>query len=236
MNDLESALAAMLDDRASRIEPRPGHRSATLRGARRARLLSAVAAAVVPLVVAAGALASIRSSENKPAPRPAAQEDGAPVAYSFASRRGDYPHVATGTFRNVDWQLRVAGVNPGHDSAVRITLELQGPVRRVTTTSQRVFLGEELFVRYEDGSVLFDGRVAVVFGAVDPEAEIVDVWTKGIESGERTFRAELFEGYDAKAGLDADYFLAFVPAHRTGLVIANDADGREVGAHPIPTR
>jgi hypothetical protein len=106
----------------------------------------------------------------------------------------------------------------------------------VTTSGQEPRV-DPLFVRYEDGSQLFDGDVALVFGAVVPEAETVDVWINHLGRPDRTYEAHLFEGYDARAGARADYFVAFVPANAgTGLVIANDADGDEIGAEVIPQR
>ena len=236
MNDFEDALAGMLADRAGRIEPRPRHREATMRGARRRRLLAAATAAFVPLVVAVGAFAAIQDRDTAPAPRPAAPDERSAPAYSFTSRAGEYPIVATGTFRDAEWQLRAAAATPGQDSSVRMAVDVELPFRRLTTLPERVSLEEHLFVRYESYSWLLDGDTAVVFGAVDPEAETVDVWTTSIERGERTFRAELFEGYDAKASLSADYFIVFIPMHRTGLVIAEDADGNEVGVQTIHQR
>ena len=236
MNDLEATLETMLHDRAEAIEPRPGHREATLRGARRRRLVTAAAAVLVPLVVAAGALATIdQSSDGGPAHRPAAPDERTATGYSFTSQRGEYPFVATGEFRNAEWQMRVAAVSPDRDDAERITLQLQTPARNLVSTSSEVFEEQPLFVRTEEALWMFDSSVAFVFGAVDPEAETVEVWVNGINRADRTYQADLFEGYDSKTGVRADYFVAFVP-HGLGLVIARDGDGKEVGVVTIPKR
>lgn len=238
MRDVEAALAALLAHRAGRIEPRRGHRDSTLRGARRRRVLNAVVAVVASIAVVTGGAVGVHALGETSSPRPAAPdaitESSGP--YGFTSRPGEYPFVAEGEFRNADWQLRVAGVSPDRDPRVRITFQMQGPVRGLMTTSTRVPRVDPIFVRYEDSAWLFDGDVAMVFGAVVPETETVDVWVNFVSQSDRTYDAHLFEGYDAKTGLRADYFVAFVPAHSIGLVIARDEDGDEVGAAAIPQR
>lgn len=237
MKDVEAALAAVLANRAAKIEPDPGRRDSTLRSARRRRLGTVTAAVVASLALAAGAVGAVRGSNGTPAPRPAAPDERTNTAYTFTSRPGEYPFVATGEFRNAEWQLRAAAVAPGGgDDRVRVTLQIQGRVKTLMTSSERTFRGEPIFVRYEDSAWLFDGDVALVFGAVAPETEAVEVWIKGIERSDREFEAHVFEGYDAKTGLRADYYVAFVPGNRLGLVIARDADGDEVGAAAIPQR
>lgn len=238
MNDVEAALAALLSDRAGRVEPAPGHRTQTLRGARRRRVETVAGAVVVALALAGGGLGAVRAFEDSPALRPAAPDSviESSGSYGFTSRPGEYPFAATGEFRDTEWQLRVAAVSPPRGNLVRITLQVQGRARGMATASAQVPRVDPIFVRYEHGSWLFDGDVAMVFGAVDPDAETVDIWLRGIDHPDRTLDAHLFEGYDAKTGLRADYYLAFLPAQRYGLVIAKDANGDEVGAAVIPQR
>jgi hypothetical protein len=237
MKDLEAALAAMLADRAARIEPGSGHHESTMRAARRRRVGTIAVATAASLALAVGAFGAVGGSNDSPAPRPAALDERTNNAYTFTSRPGEYPFVATGEFRNAEWQLRAAAVAPGgSDDRVRITLQIEGRVERLMTTSTETFRGEPVFVRYEDSAWMFGGDVALVFGAVAPETESVEVWIHGVDRGDRTFPAHVFEGYDAKTGLTADYYVAFVPGNRLGLVIATDGNGDEVGAVTIPQR
>lgn len=236
MKDIEAALASMLADRAGRLEPDQGHRESTMRAARRRRLGTVALATMASLALAVGALGAVRVSDDVPAPRPAAPNERTNTAYTFTSRPGDYPFVATGEFRNAEWQLRAAAVAPGRDERARITLQVQGRVEKLMTTSTETFRGEPVFVRYEDSAWLFDGDVALVFGAVAPETKTVEVWIHGIDRADRTFQAHVFEGYDAKTGLEADYYVAFVPGNRLGMVIARDGNGDEVGTQVIPQR
>ncbi len=238
MNDFEAALAATLTTRAERVEPRVGHREATLRGARRRRAVTSVAAVLAAVAIAGGGFVGVRAFDDAPRPRPAAPDTFTETSgsYGFTSMPGDYPFAATGELRGNEWQLRVAGVHPGQDSPVRITFQIQRPRRNLSTTSLVVPRVDPIAVRYEDATWLVDRNLAVVFGAVDPRAATVDVWVNHIDGPDRTYDAHLFEGYDAKTGLRADYYVAFVPADLLGIVIAKDSDGAEVGAGSIPTR
>lgn len=240
MKDVEAALAAMLSERVERIAPADGHRETTLRGARRRRRVSALGTVVTSLAIVAGGFAAVGALETAPPrpPRPAAPDTFTETSgsYGFTSRPGEYPFAATGEFRGNPWHLRVAAVNPGHESPLRITFQIQRPKRNLSTTSLDVPRVDPIAVRYEDATWLVDGNVGVVFGAVDPRAATVDAWINHVEGPNRTYDAHLFEGYDAKAGVRADYYVAFVPADLIGLVIAEDEDGNEVGVASIPTR
>lgn len=237
MIDVEATLAAVLEERAGRIEPARNHRGSTLRGARRRRVAAVVGAAVMSVAVVAGTVGAVRALDDTPSVRAtgpdAATESSGP--YGFESRSGEYPFVATGTFRNADWGLRVAVVSPG-DPRVRITFEMERRGRRSVTTSTVVHRVDPMLVRYEESAWLFDGDVAMVYGAVTPEAESVEVRLDGVDGPDRSFDAHVFEGYDSKSGSSADYFLAFVPDHMYGLVVAHDAEGNEVDTAVMPQR
>lgn len=240
MNDLEAALAAMLSYRAERIEPLAGHRDSTLRGARRRRIAVSVGVGVVSAAVFLGGLGAVRALDAAPVRR-AAAPDGVTESsgsFGFTSEPGEYPFVATGEFRGAEWQLRAAGVSPGDEGPVRITLQIERTDRdALITTAAQVRRVDPIVATYEDGAWLFGGDVAMVFGAVDPDAATVDVWMNHVTRPDRTFDAHLFEGYDARTGLRADYYVAFVPANvGIGLVIADDANGEEVGVAAIPGR
>lgn len=238
MNDIETAVAAMLSRRAERIEPVAGHRDSTLRGARRRRVAAAVGAAAVSIAVVVGGLAGVRALERPQGVRPVAPDVATESsgAYGFTSRPGEYPFAATGEFRGAKWQLRVAAVTPGQAGPTRITFQMRKRLRSSMTSQALATRVDPLFVRYEESAFVFEGEVAMVFGAVAPETETVDVWINGIDRPERTFDAHLFESYDAKNGRRADYFAAFVPSNSLGLVIAKDGDGDEVGTAIIPRR
>ena len=238
MNDFEAAVAEMLSARAERLEPAEGHRESTLRGARRRRVGTALGAGALSMAIVLSGLGVVRAVDDAPAPRPYAPDVATESSgtYGFTSTPGEYPYVATGEFRDAQWELRVAAIAPHRDDSVRITLGADRPRTNLTTTFQEVRRVDPIVVGYEDGSWFFDRDVAVVFGAVAPEAATVDVWINHIDRPDRTFDAHLFERHDPKTGLRADYFVAFVPAGTLGLVIAKDADGDEVGVATIPQR
>ncbi|MDQ4124710.1 MAG: hypothetical protein M3134_03795, partial [Actinomycetota bacterium] len=66
MNDVEAALTAMLAGQAERIDPAPGHRSKTLRGARRRRVVNAVAAGVASVAVIGGGIGAATVNRDAP--------------------------------------------------------------------------------------------------------------------------------------------------------------------------
>ncbi|HEX2296209.1 MAG TPA: hypothetical protein VHN37_12990 [Actinomycetota bacterium] len=231
MNDVEAALSRVLVERAERLAPAPGHRAATLGRARRRRITNAVSAIVVAagLVTASfGALGAFDRRGVAPAGAGLTTTSG---PYGFTSRPGEYPFAATGEFRHAQWQLRVAAVNPGRDADLRLTLQIRGPVRELTTsTSPTRDLDGPLYVRYERSAWLFDDGIAMVFGAAVPQTESVVV---ELESGDR-FEAHLFEEHDALTPVERDYYLVYVPANALGRLVARDADGREIASRVIP--
>lgn len=239
MNDVENALSRLLEERAEGVAPGSGHREATLRRARRRRLANAVTAGVASLAVVAGGIGGVRALESEPEARPATERtrdtEATAGEYGFRSKTGRYPYAAQGRFRSWRWELRAAAVSSAPDAGVRLTFGLERGRRRLTITPALLVrnLDDGLVVDYEDGGWILDGEVAVVFGAAAPETESVEVW---IHQTDRRYRAHVFEGHDSRTSLDADYYVAFVPANRLGLVIAHDADGREVGVEVIPKR
>lgn len=238
MNDVENALSRLLVERSESVAPNPGHRERTLGRARRRRLTNAVMAGVASLAIVAGGVGGVRALEPGPEPRPATERaDGTAATageYGFWSRAGEYPFVAEGYFRQSKWQLRAATVSLYPKSDVRLTLQMQTRGRSYTSTS-RLFrdLDDGLYTAYERGSHVFSWTVANVFGATSPKAETVEI---RLNDGGGRIEAHVFEGYGASTSVYADYYIAFVPAGATGMVIARDADGNEIDADVIPRR
>lgn len=241
MSDVELTLAAMLADRAERIEPQHGHRERTLGRARRRRVLNTVTAGVVSLAVVAGGIGAVRALDTAPAVRPAAPgESGKTLAtaggYGFWSRAGaEYPYVATGFFRSAEWQLRAAAVSFEPDAYTRLTLQLRlrGSETGASTGLKTL---DGLFVTYQPVDDWAGEGFAMVFGAAPPDAETVDVLVERNGADPERIEAHVYEGYDPKTSLVADYYVAFVPDGATGRVVAHDGEGREVESAVIPTR
>jgi hypothetical protein len=243
MSDVELTLSAMLVDRAERIEPQHGHRERTLGRARRRRIVNAVTAGVVSLAVVAGGVGAVQALDTAPAVRPAAPEGpGRTFAtagdYGFWSRNGtEYPYVATGFFRSAEWQLRAAAVSFAPDAYTRLTLQIRMRGSELGASTGLKSVDEGIFVNYHPGGEwAFDGDVAMVFGAAPPGAETVDVLVERNGADPQRIEAHVYEGYDARTPLVADYYLAFVPAGAAGRVVAHDDEGREVDEAVIPTR
>ena len=243
MKDVEAALAAMLADRAGRIEPGHGHRESTMRAARRRRLSTVAAATVASLALAVGAFGAVRSSNDTPAPRPAAPRGSEKTFtttgdYGFWSRAGSgYPYVATGLFRSAEWQLRAAAVSFEPDAYTRLTLQVRFRGSELGTSTGLKSVDDGLFVNYHPGGEwIYDGDFAMVFGAAPAATEAVYLLLDRNGTGPPRIEAHVYEGYDPKTSLRADYYVAFVPAGSTGRVVAEDAEAREVDSAVIPTR
>jgi hypothetical protein len=234
MSDVEQALSVLLEERAERVGARPGHREATLRRARRRRAVNAGAAAVV--VVAAG-LGVVRTVDRGPQDRPAAPAAHGPTTatagdYGFWSKAGpEYPWVARGYFRERRWELRAAAIRMG-DPLTRVTLvvERRGYHAGASASTGFESLDGGLFVQHYGLTSVFDREVAVVFGAATPATQAVDVV---MDEDGAAIEAHVYEGYDARTGIEADYWVAFVPADTGGRVIARNAEGAEVASAPF---
>lgn len=242
MSDVELTLSAMLADRAEKIEPRDGHRERALGRARRRRVLNVVTAGFASLAVVAGGLGAARALDTSPAVRPAAADgSGKTFAttgdYGFWSRTGDgYPYVATGSFRSAEWELRAAAISLEPDAFTRLTLQVRLRGSQVGTSTGLQTL-DGLFVTYHPaGEWAYDGDFAMVFGAAPADAETVDLFVEQNGADPQRIEAHLYEGYDPKTSLTADYYVAFVRAGATGRVVARDGEGREVDSAVIPTR
>ncbi|HEX2196342.1 MAG TPA: hypothetical protein VHJ76_05385 [Actinomycetota bacterium] len=223
MNDVEAVLAATLSDRADRLVPWPGHRDATLRRMRRRRVRNGLVAGVVAVALGAGGVVAVRGVADTPAVRPAHHAE---VAAS------EYPYVAKGSYRGARWTLRAAAVRLAPRADVRLTVQIRQRFEDLISSTYVRQYDDPLFVRYEPGSHLFGGEVAIVFGAAAPAAQTIDV----VVDGGGTVPAHVFTGYDVKTTLEADYYLAFVPADASGAVVARDAEGHTIESEVIPQR
>ncbi len=237
MSDLEQTLSVLLVDRAERVAPRRGHREDTMRRARRRRMGNASMLAAAVLAVAVGAAATVRHRDEVQVaghadPAIAGKTHVTTGPYGFRSKEGAYPWVATGYFRGGHWELRAAAVRLEAGAPIRLTLVAEGDGNWSGTStgildyakpSERVFAAER------DFEGMFGDHVVGVFGSAPPDAETVDVELIGGDS----IRAHLVEGYDAKTGLEVDYWVAFIP-RIDGFVVARGAAGQEIDAEVIP--
>lgn len=240
MIDVEQALSVLLVERAERVTPRRGHRDDTLRRARRRRVTNAVVAGVASVAVVAGGFGVVRTLDSPATVRPASPTTSGEATatagdYGFWSKTGpEYPWVAKGRFRDRHWQLRAALITPG-ESLTRLTFRIDdhallGGVGASTGFEE---LDDGLYVMHHDLDFVFDHEVAGVFGAATPEAHTVEAVVDGITS---PIEAHVFEGYDAKSGIEADYWVAFVPADSGGRIVVRDDEGREIASTLIPMR
>lgn len=244
MNDVERALTVLLVERAERIAPRRGHRDDTLRRARRRRVTNAVVAGVASVAVVAGGFGVVRtldsSSDSSPdvrvaAPMTSGQTTATTGDYGFWSKTGpEYPWVAKGRFRDRHWQLRAALITPG-ESLTRLTFRIDDHLLLGGVGASTGFeeIDDGLYVMHHDLAFVFDHEVAGVFGAATPEAHTVEAVVDGITS---PIEAHVFEGYDAKTGIQADYWAAFVPADSGGRIVVRDDEGHEIASAVIPMR
>ncbi|MDQ3952776.1 MAG: hypothetical protein M3279_07425 [Actinomycetota bacterium] len=238
MNDVEMVLSATLAERADAVLPRPGHRDATLRRMRRRRVRNAVSAGVVALALVAGGVVSVGALVAPPAVRPAQHQSVGTSAstagpYGFwSTSAAEYPYVAKGSFRGARWRLRAAAVRLAAGADVRLTIQVERTRRRFTSSAYVRDYGDPLFTRYEHGSYMFGAKVAIVFGAAAPDAQTVDV---SLDDG-NSVSAHVFTDYDPRTTLEADYYLAFLPADATGEVVARDGDGNVIATEVIPPR
>lgn len=245
MSDVELTLTAMLVERAEGIEPQHGHREQTLGRARRRRILNTVMTGVMSLGVVAGSLAAVQALDTAreavapaTAPRASGKTFTTTGEYGFWSRTGtEYPYVATGFFRAAEWQLRAAAVSFELDAYTRLTLQVRLRGSELGASTGLESLDDGLFVTYQPGGEwAYDGDFAMVFGAAPTEAEAVYVLADRNGADPLRIEAHLYDGYDPKTSLRADYYVAFVPAHATGRVVAEDAEGRAIDSAVIPTR
>lgn len=238
MNDVETAFAAMLTERAERIAPVRGLREQTLRRARRRRVVNGILAGTAVVLLVGGGLGAVRALDTSTDPvRPAAPEmSGETTAtagtYGFwSTTAAEYPYVATGYFRGAEWELRAAATTLSPGSELRVSFVIggagSGSVSATATLDGSV---DPLFVDYAFGDWTKEGDVALVYGTAPLEAETVEV---SMQNGELV-EAHVFQGYDNKAARDLDYFVAFVPADLSGEVMARDGEGRAVASAVIP--
>lgn len=240
MNDVEQALSVMLVDRAERVGPHRGHREGTLRRARRKRAANVVMAGVASVAIVIAGFGIAGTLETAPDAGPAAPVTAGRTRatagdYGFWSKIGpEYPWVAKGHFRERTWELRAAAVRLG-EPLTRLTLRVDGKVLVGGTGASTGFdeLDGGVFVEHHDLDFVFEHEVAAVFGAATPEAHTVDAEIDGITS---PIEAHVFEGYDAKTGIRADYWVAFVPADSGGRIVVRDEEGRELVSAVIPLR
>lgn len=226
MNELERELRQMLETRAGRVA-RPGNEGSVLKRARRRRVTTAGAAALLSVALVSGAFAAIGGSDH-PRLQPAAPQERDAGELSFASTPGEYPHVATGRFRNVDWDFRAAAVRPDPGSDLRLSFTAASRMEshaKSTTLSDY----EGLVVELVEGEPALPRDIAAVFGVAPTGVASVDVEMEG----GLTIPAHLFTGHDSRSSVQGAYYLAFVPRPAQGSVVARDAEGAEVQREPF---
>lgn len=229
MNDIERELKLMLNERAGGVR---GARDSngTLRRARRRRVAAAGAAAMLSLVIATGAVAAFRGLRPDEA-KEAAAPDGA-GRYRFTSTRGEYPYVATGTFRDTEWGLRAARVALPPEADFRVTVMLTREGRNAAGSFELSEIDETLTSGKVSDAHVLGREVEVVFGAVTPDVAAVEIEIR--DGGGTTIPAHVFHEHDAQAAyLAAGYYIAFVPRDAEGDVVALDRNGAVLDGEPL---
>ncbi|HEV2755044.1 MAG TPA: hypothetical protein VG318_04630 [Actinomycetota bacterium] len=236
MRDLERDLTVMLEERARRVAP-PADGARVLRRARRRRAVTAGTAVLVSIALISGAFAGIGGLGSTDPVRPATDGDE-DFTQDLRSTPGEYPHVATGTFRGVEWDLRAAAVRRGPGSDVRLTFAVSSERGGHSTSGPLRARYGTLVVNRLDESAALDPNTDALWGVARPGIERVDV---EVDDGQgTTIPAHLFTGHDSRTGIRASYWVAFVPRDANAYVVARDRFGttrarHELG-HPTPPR
>jgi hypothetical protein len=230
MMDLERELSEMLAERAGRATNPPMQR--TLRRVRVRRAVNAglMGAAVIAVLVAGTAVlrAFPDGGPEVVAPSDEVTTEG---PYGFTSEPGEFPTIASGTFRDATWELTSETItNDGIDS-VRMDLSITTADGEVTSDQMDVVASDDILMMQ-----LFEleGRVGdadVVFGATIPVVESVTV--EVADGNETKITAHRFMDYDSRSTITGDFYLAFIPAGAPGFVIARDALGIDLDEEPF---
>lgn len=224
MNQLETELRDLLEDRARQVDELPRMEEA-VRRAKLRRAMNAGTALLAVIVIAAVGTMAVRAIVEPEAARfaPATPDRSIAGEYGFGSESsdGDYPIIASGVFRDASWELIGKTVTrPTHDT-VEVRLEITKDGRTVSDQIDVLPGDDVLMNRHMRTGNLLDGADAV-FGATVAGVDLLEVEV----AGEATLLpAHTFRDYDSRSTITADYYIAFVPSDSAGSVHARNELG-----------